>query len=232
MCGVVSLIAPGRSRDDRGRLYPRRRNQPWVILVAILAFGGIVVWILAMSKGQADAGSMTCSNPTAGVSGASGQPAPAPLGSRQGRNALSGVEPAALSATQVRVFNANDQRGQAAQVASQMSDLGFASPPDVQVGNDPVYINQDMQCFSQIRYGPAGRSAAASVQLFAPCSELILDNRTDATVDLALGTLYSADSSPNANAQEVLSALKDVAPGVRPQPQDPSLLAAARKSTC
>jgi hypothetical protein len=229
---VVSLIAPGRSRDDRGRLYPRRRNQPWVILVALLALGGIVVWILAMSKSDTDTGSMTCSNPTAGASGAPAQPAQAPLGQRQARNALGNVEPAALPGTQVRVYNANDQRGQAAQVASQLSDLGFSSPPDVQVGNDPVYVNQDMQCFSQIRFGPAGRSAAASVQLFAPCSELIMDNRADATVDLALGTLYSTDTSPNANAQEVLAALKDVAPGVKPQPQDPSLLAAARKATC
>jgi hypothetical protein len=210
----------------------RRRGykRPWAVLVALLALVGIVVWVVAISRSSADVGSMTCSDPTAGV--AAGRPAPVPLGQRQSHNALDRVEPAALPSTRVRVFNANDQRGQAAQVAAQLNSLGFTSPSDLQAGNDAVYVNQDMQCFSQIRYGPAGRAAAASLQLFAPCSELIQDTRTDDTVDLALGTLYSADSSPNANAQAVLSALKDLAPGVKPQPQDPSLLAADSRATC
>jgi len=202
-----------------------------MVTVALLALTGIVVWILALGRSDTDASSLTCNSPTASSAGA-GQAKPAPLGERQGHDALGNVEPAALSATKVRVFNANDQRGQATQVASQLSDRGFSSPSDLQAGNDPVYTGQDMACFSQIRYGPNGKSAAASVQLFAPCSELIQDGRTDDSVDLALGTLYSTDTTLNDNAQEVIAALKNVAAGVKPQPQDPSLLAAARNAKC
>ena len=129
------------------------------------------------------------------------------------------------------MFNANGERGQAAHVAAQLSDYGFASAPDVQVGNDPVYVDQNMQCQGQIRFGSAGIGAASAVWLLAPCAELIEDSRTDDSVDLALGTYFS-EIQPNDDAEEVLRTLAGAAPGAAPQPLDPDLLAAARQSRC
>ena len=136
----------------------------------------------------------------------------------------------ALSATRVRVFHANGQRGQAAHIAAQLSDSGFASAPDVQVGNDPVYLDQNMECSAQIRFGANGAAAAATVQLVAPCAERIEDTRPADTVDLALGNYFS-DISPNNDAEEVLRTLRD-APGTASAPLDMDLLEAARVARC
>lgn len=129
------------------------------------------------------------------------------------------------------MFNANGEHGQAAQVAAQLSDYGFASAPDVQAGNDPIYVDQNMQCQGQLRFGPNGVAAASALWLVAPCAELIEDTRTDDTVDLALGT-YFRKISPNTDAEEVLRSLKDPPPGTQPAPLDIDLLKAARTARC
>lgn len=201
------------------------------MLIVALTVVSLIVWIVALTKNGHDVVAMNCNSPTKQANSASGAPEPAPLGERKSTSLLQDVEPAALSATKVRVFNANGERGQATHVAAQLSDFGFGSAPDLQVGNDPVYVDQNMQCSSQIRFGGGGRNAAASVQLVAPCSELIEDKRADDTVDLALGTYFS-DIRPNTDAEEVLRSLKDPAAGVKPAPLDINLLQAARNAKC
>ena len=228
---MVSLITEGTSSDRNGDPYNRRRFRPWLVMVAILFLVGGVVWIKVFTKSEPDTKAMNCNSPTIPASAEPGTPPPAPLGDRVSSSTIHDVEPAALSATKVRVLNANGQRGQAAHIASELGDYGFASAPDVQVGNDSVYVDQNMECTGQIRFGPNGRAAAASVELVAPCAELIEDKRQDDTVDLALGT-YFTDVSPNSDAEEVLRALKDPPPGVAPAPLDIDLLAAARKAKC
>ncbi|KAA0023399.1 envelope integrity protein Cei [Antrihabitans cavernicola] len=228
---MVSLITEGSSTDPDGKRYPHRRATPWLVMVAITALIGAVVWIKVFTSDDASTAAMACNSPTVPASQDPGAPPPAPLGERVGSASVHDVEPAALSATKVRVFNANGERGQAAHVASELSDYGFASAPDVQVGNDPVYVDQNMQCSSQIRFGPSGQAAAATLQLAAPCAELIEDKRQDDTVDLALGTYFS-DIAPNTDADEVLRSLKDPPPGVAPAPLDIKLLEAARTAKC
>ena len=102
------------------------------------------------------------------------------------------------------MFNANGERGQAAQVAAQLSDYGFASAPDVQVGNDPVYVDQNMQCQGQIRFGPNGIAAASTLWLVAPCAELIQDTARTTTRSTSRWAPTSARSAPNTDAEEVL----------------------------
>ncbi|TSD96030.1 LytR family transcriptional regulator [Skermania sp. ID1734] len=228
---MVSLITDGSSTDSRGNPYPHRRPTPWLVTVGVLILIGGVVWIKVFTTSDASTAPMDCNSPAVNAMNTSGAPTAAPLGERVGESRISDVQPAPLSATRVRVFNANGQRGQAAHVAAQLSDYGFASAPGVQVGNDPVYVDQNMQCSGQIRFGPNGRAAAATVQLVAPCAELIEDQRQDDTVDLALGT-YFTDIQPNANAEEVLRALKDPSPDGTPAPLDSKLLQAARTAKC
>ena len=133
---------------------------------------------------------------------------------------MSDVVPAKLADTKIRVLNASGQGGQAAEVAGALRDLGFAQPI---AANDEVYAGERLQCQGQIRFGPAGRAAAAAVWLVAPCTELFQDERGDDTVDLAIGTEYS-EPSHNDDIDAVLSSPSprgDAAPGLDPADQDP-----------
>lgn len=227
---MVSLITDGSSTDAGGRPFRRRRAVPVIALIAVLAVLGGVLWVRILTEPEAYATTVDCNPPV--MPKAPDAPTPQPLGEVMSRDTLLDVQPAPLSATKVRVFNANGERGQAADVATQLRDYGFASAPDVQVGNDPVYVDQNLQCHGQIRFGAAGTAAASALWLVAPCAELVQDARPDDTVDLALGTYFAKSITPNADAEEVLSALKDAVPSSTPAPLDPGLLSAARTARC
>jgi len=226
---VVSLITEGSATDDHGRPFPRRRVVPAAAAGAVLAAITLVVWISVFSASEPTTTTLACNAPPATASDPDG-PQPAPLGDVVDRSTLLEVDPAPLANTRVRVYNGNGERGQASHVAAQLSDYGFSSPPDVQAGNDPVYVDQNLQCQGQIRFGEAGRAAASTVWLVAPCAELVQDGREDDTVDLALGT-YFKDVSPSPDAEEVLRALREVSPGDS-APLDLDLLTAARSARC
>ncbi|MEK8071789.1 envelope integrity protein Cei [Rhodococcoides navarretei] len=226
---MVSLITEGHSVDGRGRPFRRRRAFPIIAVFTVLALLGVLVWVKVFTTSEATSATAECNAPT--TTAATDGTQPVPLGKEVDPTTLLDVQPAPLSASKVRVFNANGERGQAALVAAQLIDYGFASAPDVQVGNDPVYVDQNMQCQGQIRFGAAGSAAASAVWLVAPCAELIQDARTDDSVDLALGTYFS-EIQPNDDAEEVLRTLASAAPGAAPAPLDADLLSAARESRC
>ncbi|WP_072801987.1 envelope integrity protein Cei [Rhodococcoides yunnanense] len=226
---MVSLITEGSPVDDRGRPFRRRRALPILIVFLVLALLGVFTWIRVFTAGEKVTAAVECNAPSEAP--AADGTVPAALGERLDRSSLLDVEPAALSATRVRVYNANGESGQAATVAAELSDYGFASAPDVQVGNDPVYLDQNMQCQGQIRFGGGGAAAASAVWLVAPCAELVQDGRGDDTVDLALGT-YFKDLQPNSDAESVLQSLAGVTPGTPAAPLDIDLLAAARQARC
>lgn len=226
---MVSLITEGSANDDRGRPFHRRRGWPVVAVFAVLALLGGILWTTILTADAELSETVACNPPQA--SSDPSAPAPMPLGSVVDRTTLLDVEPAALASTKVRVFNANGESGQAAQVAAQLKDYGFASAPDVQVGNDPVYVDQNMQCQGQIRFGENGTAAASAVWLIAPCAELINDGRADDTVDLALGT-YFGTISPNTDADEVLRALAAQPSNAEAAPMDIDLIKAARTAKC
>jgi hypothetical protein len=146
----------------------------------------------------------------------------------------------------VHVLNAGGQRGQANLVAAQLADLGFgeAAPPD----NDPFYPQENMECFGQVRFGPAGEAAASTVALVVPCAELVRDGRPDDSVDVAVGTAFG-DLNPGRAQRDALDEL--AAPGggsdgsANADPQaandptaparaavDPALLEEARSASC
>ncbi|NEW39442.1 envelope integrity protein Cei [Nocardia cyriacigeorgica] len=225
---MVSLITEGSASDSRGRPFIRRRLQPWLILVAVLALICTIVWIKALTTEDTDYTAMACNSPSP-ATGPDAEPQPQ-LGTRVGPSRLEDVEPAALADTKLRVLNANNQRGQAAHAAAQLGDLGFGSVPGEPYGNDSIYVNGDLECMGQIRFGVDGRRAAAAVQLAVPCAELIEDKRADDTVDLVLGSLFR-DIQPSNDAEEVLRSLKNPASGATPA-LDIELLDAARHARC
>lgn len=203
--------------------------RPWLILVVVLAVVCAGLWIKALTTNDDDYTPMACNSPSPATDPKAG---PQPLlGQRVGASALADVEPAPMADTQVRVLNANGQRGQAAHVAAQLGDLGFGSPPGDAYGNDSIYANGDLECTGQIRFGESGRPVAAAVQLAVPCAELIEDKRTDASVDLVLGSVFGGDLQPNNDAEEVLRLLENPVSGDNPA-IDPDMLAAARTARC
>ncbi len=170
----------GTAFDKQGRPFRRRNYLPGILLFVALAVVTLMVWVIALNRPPdvreaAGMQRVRRRRPTR-------TPAGATLGEQVTRSDDDRRHPAKLADTKIRVLNASGQGGQAAEVAGELRDLGFAEPA---AANDTVYVNTRLECQGQIRFGPAGRAAAAAVWLVAPCTELFQDQRSDATVDLA-----------------------------------------------
>lgn len=216
---MVAQIADGTAFDRHGRPFRRRHFVPGIVLFVALAVVSLMVWVTALSQPADVHEAAVCNAPPPAT-----DPATPLLGEQVARSDMTDVTPAPLAETKIRVLNASGQGGQAGEVASQLRDLGFAQP---EASNDPIYSDARLECQGQIRFGPSGRAAAAAVWLVAPCTELFQDERPDATIDLALGTDFTAlASSDNVNAMLA---------GLRPdatQPADAALLSKIHTGAC
>jgi hypothetical protein len=217
---VVAQITEGTAFDKQGRPFRRRNFMPGILMFAALAVAAMIVWVIALNR-PADVAEAAACNPPAG---AAADPTQSKLGEQVNRAAMTEVGPANLADAKIRVLNASGQGGQAAEVAGQLRDLGFADPT---AANDPLYENNRLSCQGQIRFGANGRAAAAAVWLVAPCVELFQDQRQDDTVDLAIGTDFT-ELARSDDIEAVLSSLRPEAT----QPADPSLLSKIHSGTC
>ena len=216
---MVSQITSGTAFDKQGRPFRRRNYLPGALVLAALAVITLVVWVTAFNRPSDVNEVAACNRPPA--AGDANQTA---LGDQVMPATMTDVAPAKLADTKIRVLNASGQGGQAAEVAGALRDLGYAPPT---AANDTVYQNTRLECQGQIRFGPAGRAAAAAVWLVAPCTELYQDQRSDDTVDLAVGTEFG-DLSHNDDTDAVLASLRPDAT----QPADPSMLAKVHAGAC
>jgi hypothetical protein len=218
---VVAQITEGTAFDKRGRPFRRRNYLPGILLFVALTVVTLMVWVMALSR-PPDVHEATVCNPPP----PSGDPAaPAPqLGEQVSRADMTDVTPAKLVDAKIRVLNASGQGGQAAEVAGELRDLGFAEPA---AANDTVYVTARLQCQGQIRFGPSGRAAAAAVWLVAPCTELFQDQRSDDTVDLAIGTEFN-ELTHSDDIDAVLASLRPDAT----QAADPTLLQKIHTAAC
>ncbi|MDY6996513.1 MAG: envelope integrity protein Cei [Actinomycetota bacterium] len=218
---MVSQITDGTAFDKHGRPFRRRRILPGALMFAAMAAAALLVWVIALSRPPDVREAAVCNPPPAPA-----EPnAPAPdLGDQVSHESMVDVTPAKLVDTRIRVLNASGQGGQAAEVAGALRDLGFAEP---EAANDTIYSTTRLQCQGQIRFGPSGRAAAAAVWLVAPCTELFQDQRTDDTVDLALGT----DFTELAHSDDIDAVLTSLMPEAT-QPVDQSMLSQAHTGTC
>lgn len=218
---MVAQITDGTAFDRHGRPFRRRHFLPGIVLFSSLALVALLIWVIALSRPPDIREVAVCNPPPAPAD----SDAPVPeLGEQVPRDDMIDVTPAKLSDTRIRVLNASGQGGQAAEVAGALRDLGFADP---EAANDPIYESVRLECQGQIRFGPAGRAAAASIWLVAPCTELFQDQRTDDTVDLALGTGFT-ELSRSDNIDAVLASLLPDAT----QPADPALLSKIHDGAC
>lgn len=218
---MVAQITEGTAFDKNGRPFRRRNYVPAIVFFVALFLVTGTIWVIALTQPTDVAESVACNPPPPP---ADENAAPPRLGEQLPRSDMIDVTPAKLADTKIRVLNASGQGGQAAEVAGALRDLGFADPS---AANDPIYATARLQCQGQIRFGPAGRSAAAAVWLVAPCTELYQDDRTDNTVDLALGTEFTELASGD-DIEAVLSSLTPEAT----QAADPSLLTKIHTSSC
>jgi hypothetical protein len=217
---VVAQITEGTAFDKHGRPFRRRNPRPAIfVLVFLVAITG-VVWMIALTRPVKVREAEVCNPPPPQPAGST----PAQLGEQVSRAAMMDVTPAKLSDTKVRVLNASGRGGQAGDVAGAMKDLGFAAPT---AANDPIYAGARLTCQGQIRFGTAGQATAAAVWLVAPCTELFNDNRADDSVDLALGTTFTA-LAHNDDIDAVLASLRSGAT----EPSDPALLTKIHASSC
>ncbi|WP_096286404.1 envelope integrity protein Cei [Mycobacterium ahvazicum] len=217
---MVAQITEGTAFDKHGRPFRRRNPRPAIVVLVFLVLVTGVAWTVALTRPAKVREAEVCNPPPAPANGS----APAQLGEQMSRSAMADVPPAKLADTKVRVLNASGRGGQAADVAGAMKDLGFAQPT---AANDPIYAGARLNCQSQIRFGTAGGSTAAAVWLVAPCSELLNDNRADDSVDLAIGTEFTA-LAHNDDIDSVLASLRPGATGS----SDPSLLSKIHASSC
>lgn len=215
---MVAQITEGTAFDKHGRPFRRRNVRPAVFLLIVLVVASAVIWTIALTR-PPDVKELVVCNPPPPPT----DPAQPKLGEQVLRSTMTNVSPAKLADTRIRVLNASGRGGQAGDVAGALRDLGFAQPT---AANDPIYANTRLTCQGQIRFGDAGQAAAAAVWLVVPCAELFRDERTDDSVDLALGTEFSA----LAQSDDINAVLAGLRPGA--EPADPSLVAKVHANTC
>ncbi|ADG78494.1 Secreted alanine rich protein OS=Tsukamurella paurometabola (strain ATCC 8368 / DSM / CCUG 35730/ CIP 100753 / JCM 10117 / KCTC 9821 / NBRC 16120 / NCIMB 702349 / NCTC 13040) OX=521096 GN=Tpau_1881 PE=4 SV=1 [Tsukamurella paurometabola] len=232
---VSQLTGAGRRFDRKGEPFRRRSALPLLIVIAVLAVVAIGTWARALSSEETTAAPVSCPAPAPAAAPSSGKPATssaAPVPARfevVSPDDMISVRPAPLAATVVRVLNASGQSGRAETTLNKLTDYGFAAPPTGAYGNDSLY--KQMDCQAQLRFGDAGRAAAAAAWVIAPCAELVNDGRRDATVDLSLGTFFT-DLEPSTDAQEVLRILRAAPAGATDGGANPALVAAVHQNAC
>ena len=199
------MTAPVGVRGKGKPLYRKRRPWPALVLFAVLVVVAGFVWVKVINTTDDMDAAVRCNTPGTAPAGATPPATPAPkLGTVLSHDALDKTPPAPPAQVQVRVYNASDTRNQASIVNSAVLSAGFASAGDPT--NDPVYVNGDMGCRAQIRFGPNGASGARTLSIVEPCAELVRDDRQDATVDLAVGKKFD-ELRVNPSAKQVLQEL-------------------------
>jgi hypothetical protein len=216
---VVAQITEGTAFDRHGRPFRRRNARPAIFLLVVLLMATAVAWTIALTRPTEVHEAAACNLPPQQTD--PGQPQ---LGTPESRSTMINVAPAKLADAKIRVLNASGRGGQAADIASALKDLGFAQPT---AANDPIYAHARLNCQGQIRFGDAGQAGAAAVWLVAPCTELFRDDRTDDSVDLVLGTEFSA----LAHSDDIDAVLAGLRPGDA-EPADPALLSKIHSGTC
>ena len=216
---MVAQITEGTALDKHGRPFRRRSYRPGIVAAGVMFVITAIVWAIALTR-PVDVREAAACNPPPSPADAS---APK-LGEPVSHSTMIDVAPAKLTQSKINVLNASGQGGQVGEVAGALRDLGFAQPT---AANDPIYVNTRLTCQGQIRFGPSGRAGAAAVWLVAPCVELFQDNRPDDSVDLALGTEFSA----LAHSDDIDAVLAGLRPDAT-EPADSALIAKIHNGTC
>ena len=94
-------------------------------------------------------------------------------------------------AVTINVYNATNREGLAASVAKSLRGQGFKVHT---IANDP--LGKQIAGVGEVRHGQRGSASAKLTALRLPGASVVLDERTDETVDLVLGNRFSALRTP------------------------------------
>lgn len=164
---------PSRSAQVRPPVRRRvssRRPIPPLIFLVILAVAALFVWYKVLQSDQA--------RPS---SDADACPAPP---------TVTALDPATI---RLRIYNASEISGLAAQATAELVGRGFVV---TETNNDRS--GRDVLAVGELRYGARGAEKAAFVALFVPGITLVRDTRSDDLIDIALGPDYVALAAPEA----------------------------------
>jgi LytR cell envelope-related transcriptional attenuator len=199
------VVSGGLTGEREKARYRKRKPIPAVVIVILLGLAAVFVWSKVIAKASDVNAAVAC--PPAATqhttSATAEQPKKGKTSSALPYDALDKIAPEPPDQVKVQVLNASTQRGAATQASNVLAQAGL------QVGdpqNDPLYPKQNMACRGQIRFGANGESAARTVSLLVPCTQLVRDDRQDATVDLAIGKDF-AGVAPNNQAQQAMHQL-------------------------
>jgi hypothetical protein len=158
----------------------RRRPLPALIFLLVLALAALVVWwnVLSDESARDEAQAAACSSASA---------------------APTSLDPATIT---LRVLNASEQAGKAAEVATTLESRGFIVS---ERANDDS--GNEVPGVGELRFGPRGKSTADFMQLYLPGATLRPDTRATAVVDVVLGP----DFAGLATQDQVAAALAPIA---------------------
>jgi hypothetical protein len=88
---------------------------------------------------------------------------------------------------QLRVYNASATEGIARNVASQLTDRGYAV---LSVDNDPLSGIRPVEGTAEVRFGPGGARWAESVRKQVPNATLYRDAREGRVIDVVIGDKF------------------------------------------
>jgi len=195
------VVSGGVTREHEKVRYRRRKPIPAIVIVVVLGIAVVIVWTKVIAKSSDVNTAVACAPSSAQP--AAGQPKPPKPGTPLSYDALDKIAPEPAADFKVQVVNGSTQGGAATQASNQLAQAGFQV---VKPAEDPLYPKHDMTCRGQIRFGANGESAARTVSLLAPCTQLVRDNRQDNTVDLAIGKNFTGVTASN-EAQQALKQL-------------------------
>ena len=101
------------------------------------------------------------------------------------------VNALAPRAVTINVYNSTDRAGLAASVAKSLRTQGFNIG---EIANDP--LGKRIVGVGEVRHGQLGTADANLVAKRLPGAKVVLDKRTDDSVDLVLGNRFSALRAP------------------------------------
>ena len=169
-------------RTERPPVRPRsgRRPLPPLIFLLVLALAALATWwyVLRQENEQVAQEEEACASAEAAAPSLD------------------------ASTVHLRVLNATDTAGLATTVSTSLTERGFVVD---EVGNDDT--GREVTGVGELRYGPAGKEAAAFVHVYVPDAGDFQDIRATATVDVVIGPEFSTLATP----EDVAAALAPAA---------------------
>ncbi|WP_322987313.1 LytR C-terminal domain-containing protein [Phaeacidiphilus oryzae] len=190
----------GKQYRITGNAYPRlhrpNKRRKLLAVVAAVVVAGVLGWgtvqLIGVFGGKptANAAVGCAGNGRAAARAATASAADAASASASAAPQAGLPAPSAIT---VNVLNSTNRPGLAAQTAAQLKQRGFKIG---KIGNAPAALENKVTGSAQVIGGPSSDQVATVVGTEVPGAKATTDSRTDAAVDLVIGTGFKALATP------------------------------------